>query len=129
MQSSLMTAPFLAILKDEGQDESVFVGQVLNRSFARPFNKSVSGTIDMALSPDGNILVLGFENGRIELYDYSERSGGPPLIYGLDAHPSNAHAAFSPDGTILATSSPDDSIVRLWRVEDGERLLGIGRRS
>ncbi|MCB9009979.1 MAG: hypothetical protein H6656_21845, partial [Ardenticatenaceae bacterium] len=31
----------------------------------------------------------------------------------------------SPDDTILATSSPDDSIVRLWRVEDGELLLEL----
>ncbi len=112
-------------IEDEGQNESVFVGEVIRRSFGRPFNKSVSGTIDMALSPDGNILVLGFENGRVELYDYSERRGGPPLIYPLEAHPSNANALFSPDGTILATSSPQDSTVRLWRVEDGEPLLEL----
>ena len=116
---------FLGYIEDEGESESVFVGQVLNRSFARPFNKSVSGAIDMGLTSDGNILVLGYENGRVELYDYSERQGGPPLIYGLDAHPNNAHAVFSPDDSIIATSSPDDGIVRLWRTEDGEMLLEL----
>ena len=116
---------YFGMIEDEGQDESVFVGQTIFRSFARPFNKSVSGTIDMALSPDTNILALGFENGRVELYDYSERSGGPPLIYPLEAHPSNTHAVFSPDGTIIATSSPEDDTVRLWRVEDGELLLEL----
>jgi WD40 repeat protein len=116
---------YFGMIEDEGQNESVFVGQTVFRSFGRPFNKSVSGTIDMAVSADGNLLALGFENGRVELYDYSERRGGPPLIYGLDAHPSNAHAVFSPDNTILATSSPQDNTVRLWRVADGELLLEL----
>jgi hypothetical protein len=113
---------FFGMIEDEGQDESVFVGEAINRSFGRPFNKSVSGTIDLALSPDGTIFALGYENGRVELYDYSEGRGGPPLIYGLDAHPSNAHALFSPNGTILATSSPEEGIVRLWQAEDGQLL-------
>ncbi|MAT96308.1 MAG: hypothetical protein CL608_04125 [Anaerolineaceae bacterium] len=116
---------YFGMIEDEGEDESVFVGHTLFRRFARPFNKSVSGTIDMALSTDGNILALGFENGRVELYDYSERRGGPPLLYGLDAFPSNAHAVFSPDDTILATSSPENGIVRLWRVTGGEPLLEL----
>jgi WD40 repeat protein len=36
-----------------------------------------------------------------------------------------AHAIFSPDGTILATRSPEDGIVRLWRAEDGSPLLEL----
>jgi len=79
----------------------------------------------MGVTSDGNILVVGYENGRVELYDYSDRSGGPPLIYGLDAHPSLAQAVFSPDNTILATSSAEDGTVRLWRAEDGEMLLEL----
>ncbi|MCA9954375.1 MAG: hypothetical protein KC434_06625, partial [Anaerolineales bacterium] len=113
---------FFGRVRDDG---SVFVGETFERSFARPFNKSANGAYDMGITSDGNILMVGYENGRVELYDYSERSGGPPLIYGLDAHPSNAHAVFSPDDTILATSSADDGTVRLWRVEDGELLLEL----
>ncbi|MCA9944500.1 MAG: hypothetical protein KC449_13520, partial [Anaerolineales bacterium] len=113
---------FFGRIRDDG---SVFVGETFARTFARPFNKSAEGAYDMGVTSDGNILVLGYENGRVELYDYSEKQGGPPLIYGLDAHPSNAHAVFSPDDTILATSSPDDSTVRLWRTEDGEPLLEL----
>ena len=113
---------FFGRIEDEGEDESVFIGEAIFRSFARPFNKSVSGTIDLALSPDGNTLVMGYENGRVELYDYSERQGGPPLIYSLNAHASMAHAIFSPDGTILATSSPEEGIVRLWQAEDGFQM-------
>ncbi|VAW32614.1 High-affnity carbon uptake protein Hat/HatR [hydrothermal vent metagenome] len=108
---------YFGLIEDEGQDESVFVGEVINRSFGRPFNKSVSGVIDMALSPDNEVLALGYENGRVELYDYSERSSSPPLLYPIEAHPSFANAVFSPDGTILATSSPQEGIVRLWRVD------------
>ena len=113
---------FFGRIRDDG---SVFLGETFARSFARPFNKSATGAYDMGVTSDGNILVVGFENGRVELYDYSERRGGPPLIYGLDAHPSMAHAVFSPDDTILATSSPQDSTIRLWRVVDGEWLLDL----
>ena len=116
---------YFGSIEDQGQDESVFVGETIFRSFGRPFNKSVSGAIDLAISADGNILMLGYENGRVELYDYSDRRGGPPLIYGLDAHNSMAHAVFSPDGTIVATSSPQEGTVRLWRAEDGESLLEL----
>jgi WD40 repeat protein/energy-coupling factor transporter ATP-binding protein EcfA2 len=113
---------FFGRIRDDG---SVFVGETFARSFARPFNKSAAGAYDMGITSDGNILLVGYENGRVELYDYSERSGGPQLIYGLDAHASNAHAMFSPDDTILATSSPNEGTVRLWRVEDGELLLEL----
>ncbi|MCA9918484.1 MAG: hypothetical protein KC445_11060 [Anaerolineales bacterium] len=113
---------FFGRIRDDG---SVFVGETFERSFARPFNKSAAGAYDMGITSDGDILLVGYENGRVELYDYSDGRGGPPLIYGLDAHPSNAHAVFSPDDTIIATSSPDDSTVKLWRVADGELLLEL----
>ena len=110
------------LIEDENQDESVFVGVEVNRSFGRPFNKSVSGVIDMALSPDNNTLALGFENGRVELYDYAASNNSPPLIYPLEAHVGFANAVFSPDGSILATSSPQEGIVRLWHAADGAPL-------
>lgn len=113
---------FFGRIRDDG---SVFVGETFERTFARPFNKSAEGAYDMGITSDGDILLVGYENGRVELYDYSEHSGSPPLIYGLDAHPSNAHAVFSPDDTIIATSSPNDGTVKLWRVADGELLLEL----
>lgn len=113
---------FFGRIRDDG---SVYLGETFARSFGRPFNKSAEGAYDMGVTSDGNILVVGYENGRVELYDYSDRRGGPPTIYGLDAHPSLARVVFSPDDTILATSSPQDGIVRLWRVADGELLLEL----
>lgn len=113
---------FFGRIQDDG---SVFVGETFERSFARPFNKSAEGAYDMGITSDGDILLVGYENGRVELYDYSDGRGGPPLIYGLDAHTSNAHAVFSPDDTIIATSSLNDGSVKLWRVADGELLLEL----
>ena len=110
---------FFGRIRDDG---SVFLGETFERTFGRPFNKSADGAYDMGITSDGNILMVGYENGRVELYDYSDGRGGPPLIYGLEAHPSNTHTVFSPDDTLLATSSPEDGIVRLWRVADGEML-------
>ncbi len=110
---------FFGRVRDDG---SVFLGETFARSFGRPFNKSATGAFDMAVSPSGDILVVGFENGRVELYDYSERRGGPPIIYSLEAHPSLAHTVLSPDGSILATRSSAEGIVKVWRVEDGVLL-------
>ncbi|MBK8901383.1 MAG: hypothetical protein IPM53_09385 [Anaerolineaceae bacterium] len=118
-------------LEDEGQDESVLVGQEINRSFGRPFNKNVSGTIDMALSPNNAILALGFENGRVNLYDYAASNNNPQPIYeafqdGIEAHPNGfAHVIFSPDSTIFATSSPEDGTIKLWHVDNGNQLLEL----
>ncbi|WP_420642841.1 hypothetical protein [Candidatus Leptofilum sp.] len=113
---------FFGRVRDDG---SVFLGETFERGFARPFNKSADGAYDMGVTSDGNILMVGYENGRVELYDYSDGRGGPPLIHGLDAHPSFARAVFSPDDTIIATSSPEDSVVRLWRTDDGAPLLEL----
>ncbi len=66
---------FFGRVRDDG---SVFVGETFARSFARPFNQSADGAFDMGISSYGNILMVGYENGRVELYDYSERKGGPP---------------------------------------------------
>ncbi len=78
--------------------------------YSRPF---------IALSPDGRTLAMTSTNGfALRLWDLE----GDQLIRELSGHTDTLFgAAFSPDGTMLATCSPDQTI-RLWKVETGEWL-------
>jgi WD40 repeat protein len=64
-------------------------------------------------SPDGKLVATASgDRAAIWTIDGSQRQALP--------HPTSVLAvAFSPDGELLATAA-DDSVVRLWRVSDGE---------
>jgi WD40 repeat protein len=67
----------------------------------------------LQFSPDGRLLVLGDEQGRVWFYDTRAwRSRGRPLVTHTRAVDT---VTFSPDGQTLATTS-DDGATRLWDV-------------
>jgi WD40 repeat protein len=71
-----------------------------------------------AFSPDGKHVATTCDDGRLRLWD--AESGA--LVQSLEHDEPPAMAlAFSPDGTVLATSDP--SSVNLWRIADGQRLM------
>jgi WD40 repeat protein len=68
-----------------------------------------------AFSPDGRSLAIGYEGGRVHLWNAATwvQSGV------LDGHSGRIEAvAFSPDGRFLATGS-EDTTVRLWSTSPG----------
>ena len=64
----------------------------------------------LVFSPDGEVLVSGFDTGTIQLWDV--RTGDK--IAALDGHTKGVNTlAFSPDGTMLVSAATDGTIL-LW---------------
>ena len=64
----------------------------------------------LVFSPDGEVLVSGFYNGTIQLWDVKTGE----KIAALDGHTKRVNTlAFSPDGTMLVSAATDGTIL-LW---------------
>jgi WD40 repeat protein len=99
-------------------------GQVVLRPVQGGFRVRTLGRegeepFDLAFSPDGQLLACACGQ-KLELWRVADGSSPFPFWW----HEGRVlSVAFSPDGSILA-SSGDDRSIRLWRVSDG-RLLRI----
>ena len=79
------------------------------------------GVRSISFSPDGNLLAVGTNDGRIQLWEVSSGT----LIRSLKGHYGAVEdVTFSPSGELLASGSGLD--VRLWRVADGELIEVLG---
>lgn len=86
-------------------------------------SSDISPTTCLALSPDGNRVLLGFQNGTLHV---QHALTDEILVRTLQAHEGEVTCvAFSPDGTRFASGSNDESIC-VWNTDTGERLSRIG---
>jgi len=80
---------------------------------------------DVAFSPDGALLAVGFHGGHLILY----RADSGKQVRQLKGHggvPSGVRKLrFSPDGKLLASVS-DDRTLRIWQVQSGKLLKKHG---
>lgn len=73
-------------------------------------NDRVAGVL--ALSPDGRLLIIGFEDGKLEAYDPGT---GETALF-PDAHAGEIlNISFSADGKTLASVGKDNQLI-IWRV-------------
>lgn len=81
----------------------------------------------IAVSPDGRTLIAAGKNNSVHRWDISD-PGHPRELSAIVGHQSFVTSvAYSPNGTILATTS-DDKTTRLWDVRAGDpKLLTILR--
>jgi WD40 repeat protein len=79
-----------------------------------------TSAITMAqFSPDGSLLATAHYDGSTRIWNAFDGT----LIRTMRADSVVESLAFSPDGSLLATSSSfDDYLVRIWRVDNGELL-------
>ena len=80
--------------------------------------------LSLVLAPDGGRLALGMWDFSVRLLQLP----GGELVQAMKGHPAQVQSvAFSPDGSLLASSSMEE--VRLWRADDGGllRLLVVPR--
>ena len=76
----------------------------------RPSTDSAELLELLVFSPDGEVLVSGFDTGTIQLWDVTTRD----KIAALDGHTKGVNTlAFSPDGTMLISAATDGTIL-LW---------------
>jgi len=94
-----------------------------NRPGVLDSNSNVPRTI--AYSPDGSLLALAMEDGRIEL----RNTATGEALHTLDGHLGPVHCiAFAPNGKVFASAGAD-RVVRIWNVGDGKlrsALVGHG---
>ena len=93
-------------------------GKILRTLNAQDQSDSIASFTSMDLSPDGNIIASGSDDGEIKLWDVqtgevlSQFDGPSSAVTGL---------SFSPDGNTIASGSRDTT-VRVWDIATGKEL-------
>ncbi len=108
---------------DTGRRKSSFDPQ--NCGLVRSIFPNVGRVFGCDFSPDGGLLAVAGENGKVHLY----RSGDWTSVRVLEAHPRGAGSVrFSPDGKFLATTGIDGT-ARIWDVAGGIALARFADHS
>ena len=74
----------------------------------------------LAASPNNLLIGVGYENGIVEVWNIRD----DVLLFEAKNHADWIHSlAWSPDGTLLASSSPDKTVI--WDISTGEILTSL----
>ena len=100
------------------QDYRRFIQSCYSRSgqdwSSRACSNIAPFTFSMALSPDGQFLVVGSKRPDAEIWDLQTRQ----LVGHLEGHGGwVSDVAYSPDGRWIATSEPESTKVYLWNAQ------------
>ncbi|MGH2521863.1 MAG: hypothetical protein ACRDH2_05090, partial [Anaerolineales bacterium] len=93
--------------------------------YGLPLPEQNVGVYSVALSPDGQFLAWGADDGAVSVWDAREQR----LEWSATQHRNTVFTvAFSPDGKTLASGGEDASII-LWSVADGQDQAQLNQGS
>lgn len=72
-------------------------------------------------SPDGTQLLATYENGVARIWDVA--TGEPTLTFA--GHQGQVDGAWSPDGTLIATTDYAEQLVKIWNPQTAEELFSF----
>lgn len=101
--------PAGASLASVNSDGTIIIWDLSSGGIVRSFTSARTDVWEVLLNPVLPVLAVTFEEEKIELWD---TASGTLLTY-LPGHAPQITAAYSPDGTLLASGS-EDAIVRIW---------------
>lgn len=105
-----------------GDDGTVELWDIASRHLITKLRDRANGIQEMAFNAESNRLVTASINGAVQKWEVTTgNSIGPPLSSGEHSYP----VALSPDGSILATTSNDDTTTKLWSTDDDSQLRPI----
>ncbi|WP_339385303.1 WD40 repeat domain-containing protein [Aetokthonos hydrillicola] len=126
--TSLAFNPDGTILASGGEDQAVRCWDVSEGKCLKTWQGYASGIRAVAFSPKGTILASGNEDSTVKLWDartnqqlkmITSSAGSAITLQGHTGWVSSV--AFSPDGTMLASASSDQTL-KLWDVLQGKCL-------
>ena len=110
------------------ETQASLVNTLTTTHYAGTLGGHTAPVLSVEFSPDGRTLATGGADGKVLLWDPSQRSGRPLSTLRLGESPNDQarSVAFSHDGLTLATAAREDGRVLLWDVSDRTRPRRLG---
>jgi WD40 repeat protein len=85
----------------------------------------------LALSPDGNQLLIGYNSGALYLFSIDNGSiDRYKLVKRFSRYSNKVFSIFSPDGSYVLSREEGTSLIKLWKTETGDEIRTFsGHRS
>ena len=123
---STALSPDGAIVSSGGsQDNAIRLWRTSDGSLIRTLIGHADGVIGMATSPDGTMLASVSRDETLKLWRLADGAVVRTITNVVSPYSVYGPVAFSPDGSLLATSLSGTNNLGLWRLSDGSLLHAL----